>query len=130
LEKRILLVDDQVDITDALKMGLEIQGFQVDTFNDPEVALKSFKQGQYDVAIIDIRMPKMDGFDLYRRIRKIDRETRVAFLTAFEVYREEFEKKFPELNGDVLLKKPITIAKLSAKLNELILDHPVPLAYS
>ncbi len=75
-------------------------------------------------------MPKMDGFNLYRRIRKIDRQTRVAFLTAFEVYREEFEKMFPELNGDVLLKKPITIAKPSAKLNELILDRPVPLAYS
>ena len=120
MDKRVLIVDDEVGITDALKAGLEGHGFEVSTFNDPEAALKSFKPGQYDVAILDIRMPKMNGFDLYRRLSKIDGQTSVCFLTAFEVYREEFEKMFPDLKVKLFLKKPITITKLAARLKELV----------
>ena len=120
MDRRVLIVDDEVDITDALKAGLEGHGFRVSTFNDPEAALKSFKPGQYEVAILDIRMPKMNGFDLYRRLSKIDGQTSVCFLTAFDVYREEFEKMFPDLKVKLFLKKPITITKLAARLNELI----------
>jgi len=120
MDRRVLIVDDEADITDALKAGLEGRGFQVSAFNDPEAALRSFKPGQYDVAILDIRMPKMNGFDLYRRLSKIDGETSVCFLTAFDVYHEEFEKMFPDLKVKLLIKKPITITKLVARLNELI----------
>jgi DNA-binding response OmpR family regulator len=120
LDKRVLIVDDEADITDALKAGLEGHGFQVSAFNDPQAALRSFKSGQYDVVILDIRMPKMNGFDLYRQISKIDGQASVCFLTAFDVYREEFEKMFPDLKVKLFLKKPITITKLAARLNELI----------
>lgn len=71
--KRILIVDDEPDITFTIKSGLEKTGFfEVDTFNDPELALSLFKPGNYDFLLIDIRMPKMNGYELYDKIREID----------------------------------------------------------
>jgi two-component system, OmpR family, response regulator ChvI len=67
---RILLVDDDVDITTSLKIGLEDNGFVVDTFNDPLLALSNFKPGIYDLLLFDIRMPQLSGFDLYDKIKK------------------------------------------------------------
>jgi DNA-binding response OmpR family regulator len=70
--KRILVVDDEPDITFTLQSGLEDGGFDVDAFTDPELALSSFKPGLYDLIIIDIMMPKMDGFDLYERLKTVE----------------------------------------------------------
>jgi DNA-binding response OmpR family regulator len=67
---RILLVDDDVDITTSLKIGLEDNGFVVDTFNDPLLALSNFKPAIYDFLLFDIRMPQLGGFDLYDKIKK------------------------------------------------------------
>lgn len=68
--KRIAVVDDEPDITNVLKKGLERQGFAVDTFNDPHSAVASFQPKYYDLMIIDIRMPRINGFDLYRQLKK------------------------------------------------------------
>ena len=95
---RILLVDDEQDITTIAKKGLQRSGFEVDTFNNPLEALSSFKDNQYDVALLDIRMPSMNGFDLYKKLRKIDSNIKVCFITAFEMYEEEFKKMFPSYN--------------------------------
>jgi two-component system, OmpR family, response regulator ChvI len=81
--RRILLVDDSPDITLTIKTGLERSSlFQVDTFNDPELALSSFKPGLYDLALLDMRMPKMYGHELYDKIKKIDGRLKVCFMTA------------------------------------------------
>ncbi len=120
MERRVLIVDDEVDITDALKAGLERRGFKVDTFNDPQQALTAFKPATYDIAILDIRMPKMNGFELYREMRKVDGKASVCFLTAFDVHKDEFEKMFPDVQVKAFLKKPITIDSLVSNLNELI----------
>jgi CheY-like chemotaxis protein len=72
-KRRILVVDDDPDITLTVKMALEDIGlFQVDTSNDPELALSSFKPGLYDLALLDFRMPKMYGHELYDELKKID----------------------------------------------------------
>jgi DNA-binding response OmpR family regulator len=113
-------VDDEADITDALKAGLQRRGFEVDTFNDPQDALAKFRPMDYDISILDIRMPKMNGFELYREMRKIDGKASVCFLTAFDVHRDEFEKMFPDVKVKAFLKKPITIENLVARLNDLI----------
>ena len=84
--KRVLIVDDEPDITFALKKGLECNEFEVDTFNDPFVALSGFKTNLYDLLLIDVKMPKMNGFELYQQMQKIDNKVRVCFITAFEVY--------------------------------------------
>jgi DNA-binding response OmpR family regulator len=68
---RIFLVDDETDITLLYKTGLEQNGFLVDVFNDPALALSSYKAGEYDLLLLDIKMPKMSGFELYREIQKI-----------------------------------------------------------
>src|SRR5271170_6128081 len=119
MPRRVVVVDDEPDITYALKAGLEGKGFKVETFNDPSVALSKFKRDAFDIAILDIRMPKMSGFELYRKMIKVDGGTKFLFLTAFDVYREEFEKMFPDVKVAAFLKKPMTVTKLVAKLNEL-----------
>jgi DNA-binding response OmpR family regulator len=111
---RILLVDDEPDITSSLKIGLERHGFQVDTFNDPKKALAEFKPHRYDMIFLDIRMPQMNGFELYRGFRASDQEVPIAFLTAFDVYQNEFQKMFPDMKVDRLLRKPIGITELVA----------------
>lgn len=116
---RVIIVDDEPDITYALKLGLEGKGFTVEAFNDPTVALSNFKENKFDAAVLDIRMPKMSGFELYRQIMKVDGKIRVFFLTAFDVRRDEFEKMFPNIKVDAFLRKPITIAKLATRLREL-----------
>ena len=113
---KILLVDDETDILDSVKSGLELKGFEVDAFDDPLKALHNFRKGVYEIALLDIRMPQMNGFQLYNEIRKRDEEVRVRFFTAYEVYREEFKKAFPELDERRFIQKPTTLAQLSAIL--------------
>ena len=109
---RILLVDDEPDITSSLKLGLERHGFAVDAFNDPKKALEEFKPNRYNMIFLDIRMPRMNGFELYRALRAADPEVPIAFLTAFDVYQKEFQKVFPDMKVDKLLRKPISISEL------------------
>ena len=119
---RILVVDDESDITLTLKAGLEIVGlFDVDTFNDPESALKSFKPDFYALVLIDIMMPKMDGFQLYESLKKIDPNVKVCFLTASEMYygvRRGVEHC--ALNKNVFLQKPISTDDLINEVNKKI----------
>ncbi|HKG29649.1 MAG TPA: response regulator, partial [Nitrososphaeraceae archaeon] len=88
--RKILIVDDEPDITSSLKMGLEYNGFEVQTFNDPVEALSNFKASSYDLVLLDIKMPKMNGFELCQEIKKEDEKVKVCFLTAFEPSHEEF----------------------------------------
>src|SRR5919198_4533001 len=91
-KKRILIVDDEPEIT--LLFNISLDGFMVDSFNDPLLALSKFKQDFYDLAILDIVMPKMNGFELYKEIKKIDGKVRVCFLTTLSDSQnhEEFRK--------------------------------------
>jgi two-component system, OmpR family, response regulator ChvI len=66
--RKILIVDDEVDITTAFKLGLEeAVELQVDVYNDPLIALSNYKPGIYDLLLLDIKMPKIDGFELYKK---------------------------------------------------------------
>ncbi|HKX82267.1 MAG TPA: response regulator [Nitrososphaera sp.] len=118
--RRIAIIDDEPDITAVLKLGLEQNGFSVETFNDPRLALSSFKPDYYDLVIIDIRMPFINGFDLYRELRKRDANVRVCFLTAFEIYYEEFRKLFPNIDVKAFVRKPVSISNLVKQVNEVI----------
>ena len=68
-KKKILIVDDEPDVTFTLKKGLEDEGFQIDAFNDPLEALSYFKAGQYDMLLLDVKMPKLNGFELYKELK-------------------------------------------------------------
>jgi len=109
---RILLVDDESAITSTLKIGLEHHGFQVDAFNDPKKALVEFEANRYGMIFLDIRMPQMNGFDLYRELRAKDHAVPIAFMTAFDAYEGEFQKTFPNMKVDKFLRKPIGLSQL------------------
>lgn len=111
--KRLLIVDDEPDITSVLRRGLEQYGFVVDTFNDPVEALSDFNVGYYDLLLLDISMPKMNGFELYKEMAKIDNKAKVCFMTAFEIYRDEFKRLFPKLSLNCFANKPISIKTLA-----------------
>jgi two-component system, OmpR family, response regulator ChvI len=121
---KILIVDDDTDITLAFKKGLENDGFKVDVFNDPLEALSNFEASKYDLLLLDIRMPKMNGFELYREMDKIDNNVKVCFITAFEVYYEALREVFPSMEVECFIRKPIEIGNLVKRIkNELNLSN-------
>jgi CheY-like chemotaxis protein len=120
-KKRICFVDDEPDIILLCKIVLEEGGFEVYTFTDSIVALTNFKPGFYDLIILDIKMPNMDGFELYRKIKEKDQNTKVCFLTASEMYYETFRKNgFGLVDKDLFLRKPIENDELIKKVNQII----------
>ena len=96
---RILIVDDEDDINLLFKMVLEDNGFKVDTFNDPLIALQNFTAGAYDLLLLDMLMPKMNGFELYQKIRMMDDKVKICFLTASGINHEEFRKRAVSVAG-------------------------------
>ena len=111
-----MAVDDNPDITFTVKLGLEASGlFEVETFNDPELALSSFKPGLYDLALLDMRMPKMYGHDLYDEMKKIDDRLKVCFMTATYQNYEALRVAFPTIEIECYIQKPVEIKDLVKK---------------
>ena len=125
--KNILLVDNEADITYALSNALENYGFNIDSFNDPTVALNSHKSNFYDLIILDIKMPKMDGFELYKKIKEKDPTVNICFLTASELFYEEFRKaRFllsDRIGEEYFIQKPIKTDDLVQKINALMMKN-------
>ena len=119
--RRILIVDDDPDITSSFEQALRDNGFEIDIVNDSLLALKNFKAGSYDLLIIDIVMPEMDGFSLYEEIRKIDNKVHVCFIIAFEVNYQALRAVFPAVTtADDLgcfIRKPVDIDDLVKRIN-------------
>jgi DNA-binding response OmpR family regulator len=124
MNKRVLLVDDEPDLNLTLKMVLEQNGFKVDSFTDPLSALEYFKEeaaGMYELLILDMKMPQMNGFELYRQIKKIDDKVKVCFLTAGEMDYEQFRKELiPALDNNCYIQKPIENEMLIRRLNRIM----------
>ena len=119
--KRIMVVDDESDLTLFYSMSLEYQGFKVEAFNDPRKALLNFKPDYYDLVVLDIKMPDMDGFELYNEILKIDSKANVCFLTASELYYKEFrEKEYNAMDKNLFIRKPIRNEELIKEIDRLI----------
>lgn len=114
--RRILLVDDELDIGRILRRVLERAGIKVDFYSDPKEALKDFKKDYYDLAILDIRMPGISGTELYEKIKLIDTEIAVCFISAYEMTIEELRKILPDYIQNCLLSKPIQNEKLVARV--------------
>jgi two-component system catabolic regulation response regulator CreB/two-component system response regulator ChvI len=121
-KKKVLIIDDEPDVNTVLKMVLIQNGFNADSYDDPILALENFKAGSYDLLLLDIKMPEMDGFHLYKEMKRIDRKVKVCFLTASEMYDGRFrqEEECCAIEKDLFVRKPIENEELIKKLNTII----------
>jgi DNA-binding NtrC family response regulator len=120
--RKVLVLDDDADITTSFKRGLQNHGYDVDAFMDPEVALNNFKPGKYDMLLVDIAMPKMDGFAFFKKIQSLEPKAKVCFVTAYETYFNAYREIFPDLEVGCFVKKPISISDLAEQI-ELAISH-------
>lgn len=108
--EKILVIDDEQDITFSLKTVLEENGYAcVDTFNDPIDVISKYNDQpgtMYDLLIIDILMPRMNGFELYEKIKKIDNNAKVCFISAYRIYFEALREMYPDYEVDCFVNKP------------------------
>ena len=115
--KKILIVDDDPDITNIFSVGLEDTGlFVVETYNDSVEALSNFRPYLYDFILLDFKMPKMSGFELYDRIKKVDSKVKVCFISAFDPYSDELREQFLSLKIECFIPKPIQIKELVERI--------------
>jgi DNA-binding response OmpR family regulator len=120
--KKILLVDDESDVCFVLEKVLGEEGYMVDSYENPTLALEKFKAHAYDLAILDIKMPNLNGFALYREIKRLDKKVKVCFLTAGETDYSVYPDIFPSLHVNCFIRKPIENAELMKRINEIIVD--------
>jgi YesN/AraC family two-component response regulator len=121
----LMVVDDEKDILRIIKRDLEADtnSFRVDTFSSSELALQAFDnrpKDYYDLILTDIRMPKINGFELYRRIKEKNPSMKIAFITAFEINKEEFNKVLPSIDVKDFIIKPISMSHLIVKLKSIV----------
>ena len=126
--KRVMLVEDEDDIVMLFEMILGPDaGLKLDSFTEPFAALNNFISGSYDLIMIDVTMPKMNGFELYHEIRKLDDKVKVCFLTAGEMYDEEVRKEsFPELDINCFIRKPIANQDLIQRVKDILIGNSDP----
>jgi DNA-binding response OmpR family regulator len=124
--RKILVVDDEPDSSTIFRIALEDNGFDVDAFNDSTLALSAFKPNFYDLVVLDIKMPKMNGYQLCEKIKKIDDKVKVCFLTASDVqYTEEIKTSSSSSattssTFDItLIRKPVILDELVRKVDEI-----------
>jgi DNA-binding response OmpR family regulator len=119
----IFMVDNEPDVNITIKTALEENGdFKVDTFNNAESALFAFKPGHYDLAILDVKMPWMNGFQLYKKLREIDKMLKICFLTAAELtYLHDVDSDIiNDLKTNCFVTKPVNTPDLIARLNIIL----------
>src|SRR5215467_15174654 len=122
MPKRILIVDDEPDVNIAVAEVLKKYGFKVDSYEYPLVAIDNFKSRYYDLVILDIKMPKMNGFSFYREIKRLDKDLKICFLTAGEMYYGVYSDILSRLPANYFIQKPIDNEELINRINEIIDD--------
>jgi CheY-like chemotaxis protein len=122
--KRILIVDDEADVTITFKAGIEGSNnnngtdkrIEVYTSNNPVVAISEFKPAFYDLLLVDINMPHMNGFELCEKILAIDINVKVCFMSSGEINREALRDIYPSLTVGCFMRKPMTIDYLLERI--------------
>ena len=119
--KRILVVDDEYDISLTIKIVLEENGFKVDSFTNASETLENVRTGLYDLVILDVNMPEMDGFILYEKIKKLDDKVPICFLTAADyAYYEISKKKHPDISENCVIHKPVDNESLLRQIKSIL----------
>jgi CheY-like chemotaxis protein len=120
-KKRILLVDDEPDICTVYQMVLQDAGYECVSYTDSVKALNEFRSNYYDLILLDIKMPLLNGFELCKEIREVDKTVHIIFITASQAYYEKFRSEhFPELGKINYIQKPIGNQELVQIVNMII----------
>ena len=117
--KRILIIDDDEDITNLFKIFLEYDGYKVDAFTDPIGALYSFRRNVYDLVLLDLKMPRMNGMILYQKLKNINPTLLFCFITATKEYIEQLKRNIPDIEK-IVIYKPILLSELRSKIHLLL----------
>ena len=120
--KRILIIDDDIDINNLFKLFLEYDGYNVDAFTDPIDALYSFRKNAYDLVLLDLKMPKMNGMLLYEKLQYIDPNLLFCFITANKEYVEHLKKNNPDIEK-IVIYKPILLSEFRNKIHLLLANQ-------
>jgi DNA-binding response OmpR family regulator len=122
--KRILVVNDETDINTTVRQVLEDKGFEVDSYEDPRLALEYFKPQYYDLVIIDSKMPQMNGFAFYRGVKALDKKIKTCFLTAAELQSEQYsDDTFSSLAPpNYFIRIPIENERLLERIEEIMAE--------
>jgi DNA-binding response OmpR family regulator len=120
MSKRILILDDEMDSNITVEAVLQDNGFKVDSYEDPILALENFKSYFYDLVILDIKMPQMDGFVVYNEIKKLDNRIKVCFLTAGDIYHGIYTDSFSSVDVECFIRKPIENEELIKRVHQII----------
>jgi DNA-binding response OmpR family regulator len=119
--KRILVVDDESDICMVYQIVLEDAGFECISYTDSVKALQEFRPNYYDLILLDIKMPVLNGFELCKKIRALDKNVHIIFITASEAYYEKFRgQHFPELAKISYIQKPVGNDELVRLVNMIV----------
>ena len=118
-KRRILIIDDDIDINNLFKLFLEYDGYNVDAFTDSLDALYSFRKNAYDLVLFDLKMPKMNGMVLYEKLQNIDPNILFCFITANKEYIEHLKKSIADIDK-IVIYKPILLSELRSKVNSLL----------
>ncbi|HSF00230.1 MAG TPA: response regulator [Nitrososphaeraceae archaeon] len=121
--KNILIVDDDEDLTDLFKTFLESNGYKVDAFTDPIDALYYFRKNVYNLALLDLKMPKMNGMKLSKKLKNIDPALLFRFITAAnKEYVEHLKRNNPDIEK-IVIYKPIWLNELRSNVHSLLSNH-------
>ncbi|HEY1249408.1 MAG TPA: response regulator [Nitrososphaera sp.] len=120
----VMVVDDEEDIGSVFSSILCKEGYNVHAFSNPEIAFEHFRYSpkEYSIIISDVRMPRMSGFQLARKVKELNPKVKVILTSAFEINVSEFEKVMPNTPVDGFLDKPVSFKKLSG----LVKKHLIP----
>ena len=121
---KILIIDDDPDINNLFKIYLEHDDFQVDSYTDPVDALYYFKKGKYDLILLDLRMPQIDGIELFYALKNRDDKAIICLTTADMSYLQQLKEKIPNIEKYIIYK-PILLRNLKDKINELVLEKSI-----
>ncbi|HJU60119.1 MAG TPA: response regulator [Nitrososphaeraceae archaeon] len=121
---KIIVIDDDEDINNLFKLYLEHDGFQVDSYTDPIDALYFFKKGKYDLVLLDLKMPQIDGISMFQALKNRDNEVIICLITADTSFLEQMKQKIPNIEKYVIYK-PILLKNLKEKVQELVLERRI-----
>ena len=119
---KILIIDDERDINNLFKMYLEHDDFHVDAYTNPIDALYYFKKDEYDLILLDLKMPQIDGISMFQALKKKDEDVTICLITADISYLEHLKEKIPNIEK-YTIHKPILLRNLKDKINELISEN-------